>query len=106
MGKADMDAKQWEQDAAEKQQRIAELEAELGKLQQELQQQISSHEVRAQLASFVMQVQATCASRMLHAVCWRMHRRLVCVGGLVSSTSIPQSCAAGVAALICLVVRA
>jgi Tfp pilus assembly protein FimV len=48
-GKADMDAKQWEQDAAEKQQRIAELEAELGKLQQELQQQISNHEVRGQL---------------------------------------------------------
>jgi hypothetical protein len=54
MGKADMDAKQWEQDAAEKQQRIAELEAELGKLQQELQQQISSHEVRAQLTSCLM----------------------------------------------------
>jgi septal ring factor EnvC (AmiA/AmiB activator) len=54
MAKADMDAKQWEQDAAEKQQHIAELEAELIKLQQELQQQISSHEVREQLARFLV----------------------------------------------------
>lgn len=68
-GKADMDAKQWEQDAAEKQQRIAELEAELSKLQQELQQQINSHEVWEQLAG-VAALAANCSSfAMLVACC-------------------------------------
>jgi hypothetical protein len=76
-----MDAKQWEQDAAEKQQRIAELEAELAKLQQELQQQTSSHEVRGQLCGVLVCKQLACST----LTCGIRHSgtaEFACVGGV------------------------